>query len=77
MIFVSESNSANLKTVSAISAGKPALTSSETNVSSKKGAGINFVMVDDKMKVELNKSWVEKQGLKVSGVLVSLSILVS
>ncbi|HVD99326.1 MAG TPA: YfiR family protein [Cytophagaceae bacterium] len=76
LIFVSEGSSAHLGTVSSKVNGKPVLVISETGSGAKKGAGINFIMVDDRMKFELNKANVERQGLKVSGDLVTLSILV-
>ncbi len=76
LIFVSENSSAHLAAVSAKVSGKPVLVISETGSGAKKGAGINFVMVNDKMKFELNKSTLERQGLKVSGDLVNLSIIV-
>jgi hypothetical protein len=56
--------------------GKPILLVSESPGAAKKGSGINFVIVDDKMKFELNKAAVEKQGLKVSGDLAKLAIVV-
>ncbi|HWZ21159.1 MAG TPA: YfiR family protein [Cytophagaceae bacterium] len=76
VVFVSENSSSQLSSLSAKLSGKPVLVISETGSGAKKGAGINFVMVDDKMKFELNKSTVEHQGLKVSGDLVTLSIIV-
>ncbi len=76
LIFVSEGSSSHLSTVSSKVSGKPVLVISETGSGAKKGAGINFIMVDDKMKFELNKGMVERQGLKVSGDLVTLSIVV-
>ncbi len=76
LIFVSENSSSQLSNVSGKVAGKPVLVISETGSGAKKGAGINFVQVDDKMKFELNKGTVERQGLKVSGDLVTLSIIV-
>ena len=76
VVFVSENSSSQLSSVSAKVAGKPVLVISETGSGAKKGAGINFVMVDDKMKFELNKGTVERQGLKISGDLITLSIIV-
>ncbi len=76
LIFVSEGSSTHLSTVSSKVSGKPVLVISETGSGAKKGAGINFIMVNDKMKFELNKSMVERQGLKVSGDLITLSIVV-
>ncbi len=76
LIFVSENHSSSLSSISGKVTGKPVLVISETGSGAKKGAGINFVMKDDKMKFELNKGMVERQGLKVSGDLVTLSIIV-
>ncbi len=76
LIFVSENSSSSLGSISGKVTGKPVLVISETGSGAKKGAGINFVMKDDKMKFELNKGTVERQGLKVSGDLVTLSIVV-
>jgi hypothetical protein len=76
LIFVSEGSSTHLSSVSSKVSGKPVLVISETGSGAKRGAGINFIMVDDKMKFELNKGMVERQGLKVSGDLVTLSIVV-
>ncbi len=76
MVFVSEGQSANLSTISGKLQGKPILLVSESPGAAKKGSGINFIIVDDKMKFELNKGAVEKQGLKVSGDLTKLAIVV-
>ncbi len=76
IIFVSEGQSGSLASISSKVVGKNTLVISETNGGAKKGAGINFIIVDDKMKFELNKGAVEKQGLKVSGDLTKLAIVV-
>ena len=41
-----------------------------------KGAGINFVIQENKQKIELNKSNIEKYKLKVASSLVELAIQV-
>jgi hypothetical protein len=76
MVFVSESQSGQLNSILGKLSGKPVLVMSEANGGAKKGAGVNFIIVDDKMKFELNKASIEKQGLKVSGELVKLAIVV-
>ncbi len=76
MVFVSEGQSATIGTIAGKLQGKPVLLVSESPGAAKKGSGINFVIVDDKMKFELNKAAVEKQGLKVSGDLTKLAIVV-
>jgi hypothetical protein len=42
----------------------------------KKGAGINFVLVDGKLKYEINSKAIEKRGVKVSSDLKGLGIAV-
>lgn len=76
IVFVAESQSSALAAVSAKLAGKSVLLLSETSGGAKKGAGINFIIVEDKMKFELNKSVLEKQGLRVSSDLIKLAIVV-
>ena len=39
------------------------------------GSGINFIMVDNKLKFELSKSNLDKAGLKVSSQLLQMAIL--
>ncbi|HVD98273.1 MAG TPA: YfiR family protein [Cytophagaceae bacterium] len=76
MVFISEGQSSSIGSIAAKLQGKPILLVSESPGAAKKGSGINFVIVDDKMKFELNKAAVEKQGLKVSGDLAKLAIVV-
>lgn len=76
MVFISDGQSSNISAISAKLQGKPVLLVSESPGAAKKGSGINFVIIDDKMKFELNKAAVEKQGLKVSGDLTKLAIVV-
>ena len=76
IVFISENQSSQLSTVSSKLQGKPTLIVSETSAGAKKGAEINFLIIEDKMKFELNKTAIERQGLKVSGDLIKLSIVV-
>lgn len=76
MVFISENQGSSLATIAGKLQGKPILIVSETNGGAKKGAGINFVIIEEKMKFELNKAAIEKQGLKVSGDLTKLAIVV-
>jgi uncharacterized protein (DUF952 family) len=48
----------------------------EGNNLAKKGASINLVVKDEKLKFEMNKSVIDGAGLKVSNDLVRLSIIV-
>lgn len=51
-----------------------ALLITESEEGGKRGAGINFITIDEKLKFELNKSAIEDAGLKVSNELVKLAI---
>ena len=42
----------------------------------KRGAGINFVLVDGKLKFEINSKTIEKLGIKISSDLKGMGILV-
>ena len=57
--------------------GNSTLVIGEQNGLATRGAGINFVVLNNKQKYELNKSNIEKYNLKVSSNLLSLAILVN
>ncbi len=54
--------------------GKSTLLVTEKTGYAKQGSAINFVVVDNRQKFELNKANAEKYSLKVSAQLVTLSI---
>ncbi|MDX2188263.1 MAG: YfiR family protein [Bacteroidota bacterium] len=76
IVFVCANKSSELDAITAATANKPILLVTEKNGLAKKGAGINFIISDDKLKFEINKSSVESHSLKVSGDLVKLGIVI-
>jgi hypothetical protein len=76
ILFIPESESNQLENYVSALSGKPVLLITEADGLIKKGSCINFVIVDGKLNIELNRSAVEKAGLKVSGQLLALAILV-
>jgi len=56
--------------------GKSVLVVTDKAGLAAKGAAINFVYVDSKQKIELNKTNIEKYKLKVASALVDLSLQV-
>lgn len=56
--------------------GVPTLIVTDKSGMAKKGAAINFIEKDGKIKFELNQSTAESLGLRVSSSLVSLAILI-
>ncbi len=73
IIFILSDNSAQLTEVIAKSKGKSTLIVTEKPGLAQKGAGINFIVEDNKQKIELNKENISKYKLKVAETLVKLS----
>ncbi|MGF1635888.1 MAG: YfiR family protein [Cyclobacteriaceae bacterium] len=56
--------------------GKPVLLITEKEGLGSAGSAINFVVIDGKLKFELNRATTEKSNLKVSGDLAKLAVLI-
>lgn len=76
ILYVSASESAKLNQVLSYMESKAVLVVTNNPGLAEKGASINFVEVEGKIKFELNQKNAEAQGLKVAGSLASLAILV-
>ena len=76
ILFLGRSEAERLPAVLAAVRGAPVLTVSETPGSLDKGAGINFVLRDGKVRFEINQTAVEGHGLKMSSKLLRLAIRV-
>jgi hypothetical protein len=76
ILYVSASESARFDQVLSNTLSKPVLVVTDNPGLAKKGAAINFVEVEGKIKFELNQKNAESNGLKVAGSLASLAILV-
>lgn len=74
MIFIPASKSEDFDEVLQAVNGQSTLLVTEKAGLGKKGSGINFVMIDGKVKFELNKAATEKSNLKVSADLSKLAI---
>lgn len=74
ILVLSEDKKADL--ANSVSKAKKSLIVSEEAGSAKKGAGVSFILVDNKVRFELNKKNVEKSGLKVGTSLEKLAIIV-
>ena len=77
ILFISK----NLKTPLSEFLSKPELKKtlivSEKETYALKGAGINFVIIDKKLKFEINTKSINDAGLKVSAQLLKLAIIVN
>jgi hypothetical protein len=76
ILFVSDDESRNVKRIAANTAGTPTLLVTESEGLSRKGSCINFVIVDDHLKLEINKSNIERRSLDIASELLNLGIVV-
>ncbi len=76
ILFISEAESSSLKRISALLQGKPVLIVTERNGLALKGSCINFIIVNDKLKLEINKNNIESRNLKIASELLLLGTIV-
>jgi hypothetical protein len=72
ILFVSEDMSSSMKKVVAQTAGKSVLLVSEKDGLAKKGACINFIIVSDRLKLEINKNTIQERNLSIASELLKL-----
>lgn len=73
IVFLLSDNSSQLSEVVAKAKGKSTLIVTEKDGLATKGAAINFIVEENKQKIELNKANIEKYKLKVAESLVKMS----
>lgn len=73
IVYIPESNSAHFTQVKSQNL-KNVLIITEKPGLGREGSGINFIQVDGKMRFEINKSEIERAGLKVSSQLLGLAV---
>ena len=76
ILYVPSSESSKIDEIISSTKGKPVLVVTDKPGSAKRGASINFVEVDGKIKFELSQENAESGGLKVASALASLAIIV-
>lgn len=76
ILFVADESSNNIKRIAATTANTPTLLVTESEGLSRKGACINFVLVDDRLKLEINKKNIESRSLDIASELLNLGIIV-
>jgi hypothetical protein len=76
MLFISEEESSSLKRIAGLTAGVPVLIISESDGLAHKGSCINFITVDERLKLEINKSNVEQRSLHIASELLELGIII-
>lgn len=76
ILFVADESSSSIKRIAATTAGTPTLLVTESEGLSRKGACINFVLVDDHLKLEINKANITSRSLDIASELLNLGIIV-
>ncbi|MCC5930568.1 MAG: YfiR family protein [Cyclobacteriaceae bacterium] len=76
MVFIPDNRSKMFEDVNVATEGKPVLVITEKQGLGNMGSSINFIVVDGKLKFELNRGATEKANLKVAGDLAKLAILI-
>jgi hypothetical protein len=76
ILFIPSGKSALISAVIAKTAGKNTLIICEKNGMATQGAGINYVMDGDKLKYEISKNNIKRNGLLVNSSLLTLGVVV-
>ncbi|MFL5745192.1 MAG: YfiR family protein [Niastella sp.] len=76
ILFISEEESGNLKKIAELTSGTPVLLITEYNGLAHKGSCFNFITVNDRLKLEINKSNVEQRNLHIASELLDLAIII-
>jgi hypothetical protein len=76
ILFVGDDESENVKRIAGTTAGTPTLLVTEAEGLSRKGACINFILVDDHLKLEINKTNIERRSLDIASELLNLGIII-
>lgn len=77
IIYILTDNSTQLSEVLNKVKGKSTLIVTDKPGLAKQGSGINFVIVENKQKIELNKTNIEKYKLKIASTLVNMALPVN
>jgi hypothetical protein len=76
ILFICEDESGSLKKIAALTAGTPVLLLSESEGLAHKGSCINFIIIDEHLKLEINKNNIGQRNLGIASELLSLGIIV-
>ena len=76
ILFISDDESGNIKKISSKTAATSTLLVSESEGLAQKGSCINFVIVSDHLKLEINKTNIELRNLDIASELLQLGKIV-
>lgn len=74
ILFVSEDAAASLRRIAGSTESNPVLIVTETKGAAQKGSCINFIIINDKLRLEINKKNIEQRELKIASELLQLGI---
>jgi hypothetical protein len=76
ILFISSEESESMKKIAAATSGTPTLIVSESEGLARKGSCINFIVVNEHLKIEINKNNIDKRNLDIASELLSLGVIV-
>ena len=76
ILFITDEESSSLKKIAVLTAGAAILIISESDGLARKGSCINFITVDERLKLEINKGNVEQRNLHIASELLELGTII-
>lgn len=76
LLFISSEASGSMKKIVSTTVSQPILLVTESKGLAQKGSCINFIIVSDKIKLEINKNNIQQRGLEIASELLQLGIQV-
>jgi hypothetical protein len=73
ILFLPDHKSSNLSEVLKATQGKPTMIVTEREGLVKKGASLSFLIIDDKLRFDINNTELEKRSIKVSSNLLNIA----
>lgn len=76
ILFIPDEESGRVRKIATVTAGMPVLLVTETQGMAHRGACINFIVIDERMKLEINKGNIEQRKLHIASELLALGIII-
>lgn len=74
ILFVNDGMSSHFKKILAATAGAPTLLVTESEGLAHRGSCVNFIIVDNRLKLEINKNNITQRNLSIASELLQLGI---
>ncbi len=76
ILYINDDKSSSIKKIVAATKGASILIVSESDGLARKGSCINFIIVDERLKLEINKANIEDRHLDIASELLSLGTII-